>query len=90
MKHTLKQMRGIYQEWQQSGLSRKAFCKQHGIACATFNYWYKRFTSESASGFSKIPIKPGHETSFEIVFPSGARISFQSEPSVAWLRELVR
>ncbi|WP_442345985.1 IS66 family insertion sequence element accessory protein TnpA, partial [Foetidibacter luteolus] len=28
-------------DWQQSGLSQKAFCAQHGIRYHVFHYWYK-------------------------------------------------
>jgi len=89
MKHTLEQMQGIHQEWQRSGLSRKAFCKERGISYATFNYWSKRLT-EPGPGFDEIPLNSVGDVRLEIVFPSGTRMSFQREPSVEWLRKLVR
>jgi hypothetical protein len=30
-------------EWQVSGLSQKAFCKQSNVGYGNFHYWYKRF-----------------------------------------------
>ncbi len=90
MRYTSNQMQGIYQQWQQSGLSRKAFCKQHNITYQTFNYWYKRITSKTDSGFSEINLPASTVVSLEVIFPSGARITFQSEPAASWLKELVR
>lgn len=29
-------------QWQRSGLSQSAFCRRHGLAIATFQYWRKR------------------------------------------------
>lgn len=89
MKHTSDQMQEVCLQWQQSGLSRKAFCKQHNIAYATFNYWFKRFNTVVDSGFTEVSVQPGMAGYCEVIFPSGVRITFQREPSVAWLRELV-
>jgi hypothetical protein len=90
MRCTKEQMQEIYLQWQQSGLSRKAFCKERDISHSTFQYWIKRFTSGAgSSGFTEIALQPSEAISFEVVFPSGARITFQKEPSVTWLRELI-
>ena len=90
MKRTSSQMEEICLQWEQSGLSRRAFCKQHNIAYQTFNYWYKRIISKGGSGFSQISLPANAISSMEVTFPSGARITFEVEPSVSWLRELVR
>jgi hypothetical protein len=89
MKRTSSQMQEICLQWEQSGESRRAFCKQHNIAYQTFNYWYKRMTNKEGSGFSQISVPAITISSMELTFPSGARITFQAEPSVSWLRELV-
>jgi transposase-like protein len=89
MRYTKEKMREIYLQWQQSGLSRKAFCKEHHIAYGTFQHWIKRLSSSDSSGFTEIALKPSAEVFFEVIFPSGARMTFQREPSVSWLRELV-
>jgi hypothetical protein len=90
MRYTKEQMQEIYIQWQQSGLSRKAFCKERAISHSTFQYWLKRFTSAGeSSGFAELTLKPSEVVAFEVIFPSGARIAFQREPSVSWLRELV-
>lgn len=90
MKYTQEQMEVAIKEWQQSGLSKKAFCQQRGIPNPTFHYWYKRLAS--SSGFAEVkvaPSCPNPRGGYELVFPSGVRMVFQEAPSVTWLRELV-
>jgi hypothetical protein len=88
MRRTLSEMQEICQRFDQSGLSRREFCKQQNIAHQTFNYWYKRIASKESSGFTEIALP--RKAFVEVVFPSGARITFQGEPSVSLLKELVR
>jgi hypothetical protein len=90
MRRTLSEMQKICEQFEQSGLSRRVFCKQQNIAHQTFHYWYKRIASKESSGFSEIALPSSRKASVEVVFPSGARITFEGEPSVSWLRELVR
>src|SRR5690606_21239875 len=90
MKHTQEQMEQAIASWQQSGLNKKAFCKQENIAYATFHYWCKRLSAPSASGFSEIRVDGPPYSAHEIIFPSGARMIIHGEPATNWLRELVR
>jgi len=90
MRRTLSEMQEICEQFEQSGLSRRVFCKEHNIAHQTFNYWYKRIASKEVSGFAEVILPAGRKASVEVVFPSGARIRFEGEPSVSLLRELVR
>jgi hypothetical protein len=89
MRRTLSQMQEICRQWEQSGLSRRVFCNQHSLAHQTFHYWYKRVTSKEDSGFIEVPLPASRKGSVEVIFPSGARITFEGEPSVRWLKELV-
>jgi hypothetical protein len=94
MKRTLSQMQEICQRWEQSGLSRRIFCEQNNIAHQTFNYWYKRRAPKENAGFTEVTLPGGvaadKKGAVEVIFPSGARITFEGEPSVHWLKELVR
>jgi len=90
MKHTQEQIQGAIKEWQQSGLSKKAFCLERGITYQTFHYWCKRLSA--SSGFTEIKVaRSSHRgiSEYELIFPSGVRMVFQEQPSVNWLRELV-
>ena len=90
MKRTLSEMQEVCRQWEQSGLSRRVFCEEHKIAHQTFNYWYKRIGSKQNSGFTEVTLPGNRKASVEVIFPSGTRITFEGEPSVSWLRELVR
>lgn len=89
MRRTLSEMQEICEQFKQSGLSRRVFCKQHNIAHQTFNYWYKRISCKEGSGFTEVVLPAKKKASFELIFPSGARMSFEGEPSANWLKELV-
>ncbi len=89
MKHTQEQMEQAIVSWQQSGLNKKAFCRQENIAYATFHYWCKRLRASAQSGFSEIKVDGLAFSGHEIIFPSGTRMIIQGEPPVSWLRELV-
>jgi len=92
MRYSQEQMRSFYQQWQQSGLARKAFCQQHNLSYATFNYWHKRLDGAKPSetgGFTAFNLPSSPSCNFEVIFSSGSRIVFHQEPSAAWLRELL-
>lgn len=89
MESSSEQMRKYYDQWQSSGLSRMAFCKQEKINYATFNYWHKQFTTDQRSGFSEVTLNPGSEFSTELIFPSGVRLLFPCLPPVAFLKTLI-
>ena len=93
MKYTSEQMQQAIHEWQTSGLSKKAFCRERNITNQTFHYWFKRLnkTSSPSPGFTEVTIQSSRRTGgCEIIFPSGARMILQEEPSASWLRELLR
>lgn len=92
MKYTQDQMQATVNEWRNSGLSKKAFCRAQNIAYPTFHYWCKRIKGNSASvpsGFAELNVTGASGCSFEVVLLSGSRLIFQSEPSAVWLRELL-
>ena len=91
MKHTSEEMQVVIREWQTSGSSKKTFCHQRDIKYQTFQYWYKRLADASSSGFTEVRVDSGARAgAFEIVFPPGARMLLQGEPSASWLREVLR
>jgi hypothetical protein len=91
MRHTQEQMQATINEWQMSGLSKKAFCRERNITYQTFHYWVKRLTSPVAIGFEEVKLSgQTQRETLELIFPSGARLTFQGEPSASWLRELLK
>lgn len=91
MKHTSDQMQLAINEWQTSGLSKKAFCRERNITYQTFHYWCKRLSSAPDKGFTEMIVQANERVGgCEIIFPSGARMILQGEPSANWLREVLR
>ncbi len=91
MKYTAEQIQVAINEWQVSGLSKKAFCLQRDINPQTFYNWLKRNKATGSAGFTAVTL-PAREriSGCEIIFPSGARMLLQGEPSASWLREVLR
>lgn len=78
-----------------SGLSRKEFCREHGIAPSTFLYWEEQYLAAGRpsiavdSGF--IPMDVGSPVcgyELEIILSPVLRLQFRSLPPVSWLKEL--
>ena len=44
------QKRALVEQFHTSGLTKTAFCKQHGIATSCFNRWQKALVAESSAG----------------------------------------
>lgn len=87
----------VYLDWQQSGLSKKAYCSQANVACSTFHYWAKKLylkALSSSSGFMELKVaeKDIHANvlrpEVEIEYPSGVRIKLFSLPEAAWIKLL--
>lgn len=90
MKYTQDQMEASVSAWRNSGLSKKAFCRDQDIPYQTFHYWCKRLAVNQSAGFTEVSIDGDqYGGPCELVFPSGVRMMFKSQPSAGWLRELV-
>lgn len=46
-------MADLYAKWQQSGKTKKTFCKDEGIANPTFHYWAKKFQGAQGTAIKK-------------------------------------
>jgi|SRR5665213_3478429 len=91
-----EQMFSLISQWQQSGLSQKAYCQQQSIKYHVFHYWYKCYRQQqpgadsSASAFVKLQItKAVAAGAVEIYFASGTRLLFHQPVSSHYLKELV-
>jgi hypothetical protein len=80
-------------QWQQSGLTQKAYCEQQGIAYHVFHYYYKRFREKENIGshkFIKLQVTPGNvSTNMELIYPDGKRLLFHQGVSVDFLKALI-
>lgn len=77
MKYSKQQKSHHIRAWQQSGLTKAAYCGQHNIPFSTFKNWHSRYISQSSASF--IPIVVTDETraddSIAIHLPSGIRVN---------------
>lgn len=89
-------MFSMIEQWQQSGLTQKAFCEQHSLGYHTFYYWYKCYrrrqagVNENIASFVKLKIeKPVAVGSVEINYPGGIRLVFHEPVSSNYLKALL-
>jgi transposase-like protein len=78
----------------ESGLSRKAFCKEHGISQAVFYYWQKQYQeslTQNHVGFIPLNthrVAPLSET-IEICYPNGVRIKLAQGTDLSVIRSFI-
>jgi hypothetical protein len=95
-KSTNKQvvMEGHYSCWKKSGISKKAYCDEHGLGYHTFLYWVAKIipAAESSGSFSQITLPTQAQPSaagIEIEYPSGTRIRLQGDFTAAFIKSLL-
>jgi len=90
-----RQMYNHIEQWQQSGLTQKAFCLQNDLSYHVFHYWYKVFRnkeSRPASSFIKLDIPPAAvygTPHSELILPDGKRLLFHEAPGIDYLKALI-
>lgn len=81
--------REIFARWEQSGLSRSAFCRGEGIAKASFDKWRHRLPAlpdPAANAFVELSVprddsaqSVAHSNGvFEMIFPGGVVLRWKS------------
>jgi hypothetical protein len=84
-------------DWQQSGLTQKAWCEKSNIRYATFHYWYKRYRREGVvaehhvdNGFVRVIVDSSKMDPWcELAMADGKRLIFHAPVSVEYLRSLI-
>ncbi len=91
-----RQMFAMIEQWQQSGLSKKAYCEQQSIKHHTFYYWFKSYRQQhpdmenNRSAFVKLQIEKSPAiTSMEIHYPGGIRLVFHEPVSSSYVKSLI-
>jgi hypothetical protein len=51
---TEQEMFPLIEQWQESGLTKKQFAKEHNIHEKTFLYWYYKYVGKTTSSKSKV------------------------------------
>lgn len=78
-------MFALVDEYNQSGLSVKIFCKQNNIGIPKFNYWArKKRQNHNGSGFIKVATdKKFKQVPAELIYPNGVRLQLvTADPGV--------
>jgi hypothetical protein len=87
-----QQMFGYIDQWQQSGLTQKAFCVQVNLAYHIFHYWYRRYriAESKPASFIKLGVSsPSVSSSMELVLADGKRLLFHQPVSPDYLKALI-
>ena len=89
----------VINQWQQSGLTQKAWCEQNNIAYGTFHYWYKLYRSQalatnqdSSEGFLPLladRLERGRGAWCEPELPDGKKLVFHQPVGADLLRTLI-
>jgi hypothetical protein len=83
-------MEQYYQRFQQSKLSRPAFCQAEGLAYAQFCYWCKRLAKDKRpSGFTQVTLPPSSMPLLVLDLAGKGRLEFYSSVEASYLRELL-
>lgn len=90
------QMFEMIEQWQQSGLTKKAFCEQQSIKHHSFFYWYKRYRQKQSgidnneSAFLKLQVaSPVAAAMVEVHFPGGVRLLFHQAVSSDYIKSII-
>jgi hypothetical protein len=93
--HTLSQMQALYADWQQSGLSKKAFCHRMGLTTSTFFYWIKKLALPQQdavvdkTAFTQLHFSAASQVLMEIEYATGTRIKFYRQPESSYIKTLL-
>jgi len=81
-------------EWEQSGISKKAYCRQHNLVYDQFKWWYRRIQEkgvEARAGFIAIDKPARQDTVGKInIVIGGIRIEVQSGVDEQELKKVLR
>lgn len=88
----------IIEQWQQSGLSQTAFCRNRSLRYSSFHYWFKVYRNHHAekpatNEVAFVPLRFETVSSsspvMELVLADGKRILFYNSPTVDFLKGLL-
>ncbi|HYU46397.1 MAG TPA: hypothetical protein VEK84_09495 [Terriglobales bacterium] len=82
-------VRGILQEFKNSGLTRREFCQRHGIPVTTLDYWRRK--QSRPPGLVEVEVAPRESAAeFTLVLANGRRIESSWGFADAQLAVLIR
>lgn len=76
--------------FEDSGLSRAAYCRQHRLATHSFDYWRRRFSWSSARALVPVVVtEPAAVAALQLQV-GAARLLVPASTDPAWLGQLMR
>ncbi|GAB3655227.1 hypothetical protein GCM10028791_26380 [Echinicola sediminis] len=85
MDNLTETMTSLVCEFEQSGMTQKAFSASKGMGFHKFNYWYRKLkkeavSKESAARFIEVDTSGAHRgvSALEVSYPNGVRVSVPS------------
>ncbi|WDE03089.1 hypothetical protein SG34_016835 [Thalassomonas viridans] len=85
---------GVFTAQKQSGLSKKAFCRQEGLSLSTFYYWQQLCSQDDGQTPAIVPLilseAPSTESaSLILTLPNGCQLSFSSALTPQQLKQYI-
>ncbi len=88
--------RRLINQWRQSGLTKKEFCKREKITTHSLGYWITRTNKEDhshdqdhSSSFAKVIAPVKKENVFSINLPKGISLTFAQTPDPIWVAQIL-
>lgn len=86
----------MIEDWQKSGQTKCAYCKEHSIVKSKFHYWNKQYKLEygssnsNSSSFISIGLSPANDLACaEIVYPDGRRLLLHQPVAAAYIKSIL-
>ncbi len=97
-RYKLNQWKDLITEWQESGKTRKAFCREHDLTVATFSYWRTKLNKLEGTEagapvrdtFIRYNLPSSVSSGITIEWPDGMKLRFPLGINLQEIAELLR
>ena len=92
--YRMEQWRQIIQDCQESGLSNKAYCEQHGISEKTYYYWLRKLRTavmeRAAPQIMEVKAEGGKQAEELYIRYRGAEMTLPAETDIEAIAAILR
>ena len=75
-RHSAEDRERLIKEYETSGLTRQAFCKERGLKVTTFHSWFK-MRGKQPTGFAEVEVPEPERAPIEVELPGGFRLGIR-------------